>query len=139
MKQIIAILILGLFTGCTTVQPVQVDTNYVLALATANRFLDAWRSRDQDSGLALLSNRLRESRTEDEWRMAIAGISNPHHQSYEITHGKHLPDGRVQFDVWLHDHYTGQRYGVSPRRTADHMILIEVEKDEWRVDGVPPL
>jgi len=139
MKQITAILLLGLLAGCATVQQVQVDTDHILALSTANRFLEAWRSRNQDEGLGLLSHRLRKSQTEDEWRMAISGISNPHHQSHEITDGKRLPDGRIQFDVWLHDHYTGQRHGGSHRQAGEHIILIEVEKETWRVDGVPQL
>jgi len=139
MKHIAASLLLGVLTGCATVQTAQVDTDYVLALSTANRFLEAWRSRNQDAGLALLSPRLRKSQTEDNWRMAISGCSNPHHQSYEITGGKRLPDGRVQFDVWLHDHYTGQRSGHSPRQMAEHIILIKVGKEEWKVDGAPQL
>ena len=139
MKEIIAILLLGLLAGCATVQTAQVDADYVLALSTANRFLEAWRIRDQDAGLALLSPRLRKSQAEDEWRMAISGCSNPHHQSYEITGGRRLPDGRIQFDVWLHDHYTGQRYGASPRNAAEHIILIELEREQWRVDDTPQL
>jgi len=128
-----------LLAGCTTVQQKQVDTDYVLALSTANKFLEAWRSRGQDAGLALLSPRLRKSRTEDEWRMAISGISNPHHQSYEITGGKRLSDASIQFDVWLHDHYTGEQQASSPRQAAQHIILIKVGREEWEVDGVPQM
>ena len=95
MKAISTILFVALLAGCTTLRKPQVDTDYVLALSTANSFLEAWRLRRQEAGLALLSSRLRKSQTEDQWRLAISGSSNPHHLSYEITSGKRLPDGRI--------------------------------------------
>ena len=95
MKAISTILFVALLAGCTTLRKPQVDTDYVLALSTANSFLEAWRFRRQEAGLALLSSRLRKSQTEDQWRLVISGTSNPHHLSYEITSGKRLPDGRI--------------------------------------------
>ena len=139
MKQITAILLLGFLAGCATVQPVQVDTDYVLALSTANRFLEAWRSRNQETGLALLSPSLRKAQTEDEWRMGISGASNPHHHSYEVTNGESLPDGRIQFDVWLYEHYTGQKGEAVSRQKVKQIILIETGDGNWKVDGVPQL
>jgi hypothetical protein len=139
MRTVFTSLCIVLLAGCATVQLTQIDADYVLALSTANKLLEAWRSRDQDAGLALLSPRLRKTRTEDEWRMAISGISNPHHQSYEISDGKRLPDGRVRFVVCLHDHYTGHQQAASPRQKAQHIILINVGENKWQVDGVPQL
>jgi hypothetical protein len=137
MKAISTILLVLFLASCTTVQQAQVDSDYVLSLSTANKFLEAWRSRNQDAGLVLLSPSIRESRTDDEWRMAISGVSNPHHQSYEISGGKRLPDGRLQFDVWLYDHYTGQQDEPSTRGKPEHIILIKVNNKEWKVDEVP--
>ena len=138
-RLIIAVLCLVFVVGCANIEVAQVDTDYGLALATANKFLVAWRGRRQGVGLALLSPRLRMARTDDEWRMAISGVSNPHHQSYEIAGGKRLPDGRLQFNVWLHDHYTGERLPAAPRRTPQHIILIKAREEGWQVDRVPQL
>jgi hypothetical protein len=137
MKAISTILLVVFLAGCATVQRTQIDTDYVLALSSANKFLEAWRGRRQDAGLALLSPRLIKTRTEDQWRMAISGASNPHHQSYEIISGRRLPDGRIQFDIWLYDHYTGQQDKTSTRGKPEHIMLIKVNNKEWKVDGVP--
>jgi hypothetical protein len=137
MKAISTILLVLLLASCTTVQQAQVDSDYVIALSTANKFLEAWRGRRQNAGLALLSPRLIEMRTEDQWRMAISGASNPHHQSYELTSGRRFPDGRIQFDIWLYEHYTGQQDEPSTRGKPEHIILIKVNNKEWKVDEVP--
>jgi len=139
MRAIVASILVMLVAGCATVGEPHVDTDYVLALSSANTFLEAWRSRDQDSGLALLSDRLLKSRSEDEWRLAISGVSNPHHQSYEITRGHRLEDGRIQFSVWLYEHYTGERQAKSPRQISERIIVRKVRDDVWRIDEVPQL
>jgi hypothetical protein len=117
----------------------QVDTDYVLALSAANSFLEAWRTRDQERGLALLSPRLREANTEDYWRGLISGVSNPHHQAFEIDDGEKLPDGRFAFDVYLYDHYFGETDEVFPRNSPDQIVLTKTGPEDWRVDEVPEL
>jgi len=139
MKKVAALLLVLCLSGCSTARQPEVDTDYVLALSTANEFLEAWRKRDQAAGLSLLSARLRKSRTEPEWRQAISGISNPHHTSYEIGSGQRLPDGRIRFDIHLHYHYTGQRSGGAPRKGPRQIILIEVGNENWKVDEIPEL
>src|SRR5437868_13378646 len=70
-----------------------VDQDYVLALAAADRFLCAWRLRDQDAGLALVSDRLKRRRGEKELRSYLSGLSNPHHAAFEVSAGRRLKDG----------------------------------------------
>ena len=116
---------------------VSVDTDYVLALSAANTFLSAWQRRDQDVGITMLSPRLLQSRSEADWRMSISGVSDPHHQAYEITSGRRLPDGRFAFAVWLHEHYTGFKDEPSKRREPDTIIVVKVGAEKWRVDKTP--
>jgi hypothetical protein len=140
MKPIgIFLLVALLVAGCATTHTVQVDTDYVLALSAANRFLSAWRSRNQDNGLTELSPRLLKSKGERWWRDEISGISNPHHESYEITNGRRLPGGRFTFDVWLYEYYTGEKFAPTPRWRPDKIILIRVSPGEWKVDEAPDI
>jgi hypothetical protein len=139
VRAIVATILIVLTAGCATTGGPRVDTDYVLALSTANKFMEAWRSRDQDAGLALLSDELRASRPELDWRNAISGPSNPHHQSYEIADGVRLPDGRLRFSVWLYHHYTGLRHLLVPRGKPEWIVLIKTGQEEWKVDGMPQL
>jgi len=89
---------------------VYINTDYICALSAANEFLSAWRARHRDKGIAPLSPRLLQTKGEQWWRDEISGISNPHHEAYEICNGHRLPDGRFVFDVRLYEHYTGDVY-----------------------------
>ena len=113
-----------------------IDQNYVLALSTANGFLCAWRRREQEAGLALLSPSLRSRHSEEEVRMWISGISNPHHEAFEIGRGKRLRDGRYSFEVRLYEQYTGAKYRQK-RRKATSIVLSMSMDGEWLVDRLP--
>ena len=139
MRSVSIFLAIAVITGCNTRQQVYIDTDYIRALSTANLFMESWRHRRQDEAFALLSDRLRNSRTEDEWRMAISGASNPHHQAYEISNGRPLPDGRIQFDVRLFDHYTDMYREDIPLHAPEQIILIGNSDTGWIVDGIPHL
>jgi hypothetical protein len=152
MRIVAAAVVLCVFmAGCASA-PRQssrlIDDEYVLALSAADEFLGAWRMRDQDRGLAILSPRLLRSKGEARWRQAISGVSNPHHESYEVTNGRRLPDGRYSFDVYVYWYYTGEperrrREG----KPAEHwekgppqkILLLKTGLDEWKVDEVPEI
>jgi len=142
---IIPILFATLLSACLPASnrlppsPALIDTDYILALSVANRFLSAWQNRDQDVGIAVLSNHLLQSRSEEGWRMAISGISNPHHQAYEITNGRRLRDGRFAFTIRLYNHYTGFKERAKSRGTPSTIILVKTGKEQWRVDELPEM
>lgn len=114
----------------------EIDQNYVLALGTANQFLCAWQSRDTHAGMKLLSSPLKAKRSEEDWNQYISGISNPHHESFEISSGTKLGDDRIAFEVRLYEHYTGER-GEKPRPAASKIILTKVGVESWLVDETP--
>ena len=135
-------MILCVLTACASrprqnTQPI--DNDYVLALAAANEFLEAWRSRDQERGLAVLSPRLRKSKDEEFLRFDISGISNPHHESYEVTNGRRLPDGRYAFDVWLWEYYTAGQAGdpTTEKPLPYRVIVVKTGLETWQVDDMP--
>jgi len=142
-RAIVPVIVLGVLTGCSSESGPEaeafIDTDYVLALSAADRFLTAWRNRDQDVGLALLSSRLVKSKGEQHWRNEISGMSNPHHEAYEISGGRRLGDGRFAFDVWVHAHYTGFRVEPVRKSKPSRIILMRVAPEEWKVDEVPDL
>ena len=134
---------LGTLAGCSQggqVGPAAdaaVDGDYILALTAANEFLDAWRMRDQVKGVALLTPELLAAEGREAWGATISGCSNPHHESYEITGGRRLADGRFAFDIQLYLYYTNfpDVYN-SPRVPPGTMVLKKVAHEEWRVDGL---
>jgi hypothetical protein len=91
---------------------------YLETLQTANAFLWAWLTRDADGGLQLLSDRLRTQINDESWlRQFVVGLSNLHHQAFEIGHGRQQTPSRYAFPVTLYELYTGEptgaRYGAS--------------------------
>ena len=115
---------------------VYINTDYICALSAANEFLSAWRARHRDKGIASLSPRLLQTKGEQLWRDVVSGISNPHHEAYEICNGHRLPDGRFAFDVWFYEHYTGDVYYRGKRWEADKIVLVKVRPEKWKVDEI---
>jgi hypothetical protein len=113
-----------------------IDQDYVLALSTANHFLAAWAARSEDEGLALLTPRLKNKYPEEYFRSYISGLSNPHHQAFEVGRGKRLPSGYFSFPVAMYECYTGQK------ESYDHLkpltiVVIQTGPDTWLVDELP--
>jgi hypothetical protein len=113
-----------------------IDQDYVLALATANRFLCAWQMRDQEKGRALLSSNLRKQHKEEYFRQYLAGVSNPHHAAYEIGSGQRVAKDRFAFEVRLYQHTTGAKW-TGPPPAPSQIFLRKAGAEAWRVDGLP--
>lgn len=66
----------------------------------------------------------------------LSGISNPHHQSYEVWNGRALARGRIRFLVRLYENYTAQPWhGEMP--PVSTIVLVQTGQWEWKVDRVP--
>lgn len=113
-----------------------IDQDYVLALSAADQFMYAWATRNQDDGLALLSPRLKNKFPEEYLRSYISGISNPHHQAFEVGGGKRLPSGGFSFPVAMYMHYTGQRENSGPPKPLT-IVMIQAGPENWLVDELP--
>ena len=110
------------------------EVAYALALSAADQFLTAWQFRRQDDGLALISDSVKQKNSEEDLRTYISGLSNPHHESFEICCGDRLKDGRFSFDVTLYEDVTGDNTCSS--RSAK-IIVVEESKGVWLVDSLP--
>jgi len=108
--------------------PAPEDPGYVLALATANRFLHAWQTGDLEAGMVLLSDHVRHSRNPDEIEQFFSGAAD---RAFEIMHGKGKP-GRCRFPVVL---VTGE--GRRTHRKFSEIILVNTGKNDWVVDKLP--
>jgi disulfide oxidoreductase YuzD len=115
-----------------------VDQDYVLALHTVNRFLCAWTMRSQEEGLQLLSPSLKRRFSEENLRMYIAGISNPHHTAFEVGRGRRLDTKHYAFGVTLYEHYTGQKWSRKKPGPLK-LVVVQISPEEWLVDELPGL
>jgi hypothetical protein len=111
----------------------QVDPDYIAALAAANRFLHAWQTQDQETGLLMLTDAAKRATTETRL-VAFFAPGSGVEQGYEISHGRKLKAGRYIFPVVLlvrgSDH--------KPKRPRlSQIIVIRTSKDDWAVDKLP--
>lgn len=104
------------------------DSGYVVALATANRFLSAWQSGDLETGMLLLSDQARRSQTADSLEKVFARESN---RAFEISSGK-CDHGTCRFPIVM---LSGD--GSHVRRNFSQLILINAGKHDWVVNKFP--
>ncbi len=112
-----------------------VDPDYIYALGTANHFLHAWQTQDQETAILLLSDRLKQSTAD----IALDGFltckgSKP--QSFEIGRGKKLATGRYRFPIALFQNpanSTSKR--LHPQSSA--LVVLKTGKNEWAIDQLP--
>lgn len=112
-----------------------IERDYVVALATANDFLRAWQIRDQETGLLLLTDRLKQ-RTSEQALVNFFLTGTSQRQGYEIGRGKKLAPGRYQFPVSLlqeHAAATSKRM----RAPASVLVVIREGKNDWAIDQLP--
>ena len=113
-----------------------IDQDYVLALSAANHFLSAWATRNEDDGLALLSPRLKNKYPEEYFRSFVSGVSNPHHQAFEVGRGRRLPTGAFAFPVAMYECYTGQKEPYDHPKALT-IVVIQSGPESWVVDELP--
>ena len=109
-----------------------VDTDYILALSAANHFLHAWQTSDQETGILMLTNRIKQKTSEDALSDFFSSDSS-RPQSFEIERGRRLAPGRYKFPVTLF-HNPANRQG-NPRSSA--LVVVHAGKDDWAIDRLP--
>jgi hypothetical protein len=109
-----------------------VDQEYIAALATANRFLQAWQSQDQETGILLLSDKVKGHTAEEHLQSFFSRADNAQ-EAYEISGGRKLKAGRYIFSVALFN----SRNGTWMQRRSSRMIVTRVGKNDWAVDKLP--
>jgi hypothetical protein len=111
-----------------------IDRDYVIALSAADRFLHAWQTDDEEAGILMLSDHLKQRTNEDAVHRFFSVESA--RASYEIGRGHKLSSGRYEFPVVLFPSASqnGPRW-MHPQSSA--LILIKAGKSDWTIDKLP--
>jgi hypothetical protein len=116
------------------------DPDYVFALATANDFLHAWQTQDRETGILLLTDRLKQ-RIAENTLAAFFSPSRCQRQAFEIGPGKKLASGRYQFPVSLYqkpDTATLAKTAFrSPRPHPSALLVVKTGRNDWAIDQLP--
>ncbi len=108
-----------------------VDTDYISALMTANRFLQAWQNHDQETGLLLLSDAAKQKTSADD----LEHFFSSRQAAYEITRGQKVRGNRYRFSVVLFEAPEGSH----PRHGYSELVVRRTEANDWIVDTLPRL
>jgi hypothetical protein len=134
MQTLVASLLVVIFavpsSGKSKTTP-PVDPDYVYALATANHFLHAWQTQDQETAILLLSDRLKQRTSESSLDALLSSnVSKP--QSFEIGRGKRLAPGRYQFPIAL---FQAKAKWTHPQTAA--LVVVKNGNNDWAIDRLP--
>jgi hypothetical protein len=106
------------------------DSNYIAALATANRFLAAWQDNDQAAAMPWVTNRAKQQSTEEGVDKLFSGSST---RAFEISRGRLVRQGRYQFSIVL---VQNDDSGHTHRRFTE-LIITNTGNNDWAVDKLP--
>ena len=106
------------------------DSNYVAALAIANRLLDAWQNNDQAGAMPLITNRAKQQSTEEGIDKLFSG---PAMRAFEITRGRSLRQESYHFAIVL---LQADDSGRTTRRFTE-LVVINTGRNDWAVDKLP--
>jgi len=111
------------------------DSDYVLALGTANDFLHAWQTQDREAGILLLTDHAKEHASEDALRRFFS--PKPRwSQSFEIHRGHKLGPGRYRFPVSLFQQPAGaSAKWMRPQQSS--LVVVKRSSTEWSIDRLP--
>jgi hypothetical protein len=105
------------------------DPSYSSALATANRFLQAWQTQDHETGIMMLTDDARQHASREQLQ---AFFSPGPEAAYEIKRGHRVGASEYTFPAVL--------FGFSdaaPHPHVCHIVITKAGKDDWAVDRVP--
>jgi len=105
-----------------------IDPAYVSALSTADRFLHAWQTGDLETGMVLLSDRVRHSQDPEKLEEYF---STRNERGFEITRGR-SERRHYRFPVVLVTNSSGHA-----RRRFSEIVMVNTGKNEWVVDKLP--
>ena len=107
------------------------DDDYVSALTTANRFLQAWQNHDQETVVLLLTNGAKQRCSEDHLDSFLSFGS----RAYEVGRGRKLPGGRYAFPITIFAPLSNEHRPAHPRYAE--LIVAKTAKNDWAVDKLP--
>jgi hypothetical protein len=114
-------------------QTAPVDQNYVSALATADRFLHAWQTQDEESGILMLTDRARQHTSEEALQgFFTSGVVT--RDGFEIGRGRKLRLNCYEFPVALFQKSSPHHKWVQPQSST---LVVVKSGSEWAIDRLP--
>jgi hypothetical protein len=107
------------------------DSDYISALATANHFLYAWQSQDEEGGIVMLTDAAKHHTSSDK---LDSFFSHSGTASYQVQRGKKLAKGRYVFPVALFTATAGKNARIHSYYSE---IVIFQAGGDWAVDKLP--
>ncbi|HEY1463707.1 MAG TPA: hypothetical protein VGF44_09850 [Terriglobales bacterium] len=107
------------------------DSDYISALATANHFLYAWQSQDEEGGIVMLTDAAKHHTSQDK---LDSFFSHNGAASYQVQRGKKLAKGRYVFPVALFTATEGKNAHI---HSYYSQIVIFQAGGDWAVDKLP--
>lgn len=134
---LLVIAVLMVFTFLQDQKEPYIDKDYLQALNTADRYLYAWTMRDGSIAYELITQDLKKNYTDfNDFQLHFAGVSNPHHQAFEICGFQQMSEERICFRVWLYEDYTGVDIRQFKRPKPYLLELVKVDKEKWLVNNL---
>jgi hypothetical protein len=110
------------------------DSDYISALSAANHFLYAWQTNDQETGILMLTDHMKQ-KTLEKALASFFSSSAATSQSFEIGHGRKLGPGRYKFPVTLFQTNANRR----TRPQASTLVVVRAGKNDWAIDKLPEI
>lgn len=85
----------------------------------------------------LLTEKVKSSVPQADLRMFFSGLSNPHHQGFEVIGNEYVDENTIRFHVWLYEYYTGETPPPAERPEPYSIEVIKVNEDIWSVNNLP--
>jgi hypothetical protein len=123
------LLILPPLSAAKMPNPSSVDSDYVSALAAADRFLQAWQSGDAENGISLLTEHAKKNENPDDLDKFFSAPKSP---AFEIDRGKRMKRGRYEFPVVMVSRTSNKLH-----RRFSSIVIVNTSDNDWAVDKLP--
>jgi hypothetical protein len=104
-------------------------SDYMRALAAADRFLQAWQGSDIETGMVMLTGHAKNKMSRDELDRLFSSSAPA---AYEIARGKFLRRGRYEFPVVLLN-----ASARKSQRRFSNIIVLNTGDNDWAIDKLP--
>jgi hypothetical protein len=108
------------------------DADYISALSAANRFMNAWQTRDQETIMLMLSDSAKHQATAEHMNEFLSAEDSD--KAFEISQGKKLKTDQYSFAVGLFSTAPGAKHIHSK---YSQLIVVRTSAHDWAVDKLP--
>ena len=108
------------------------DVEYISALAAANRFMNAWQTRDHETIMLMLSDAAKHQATTEHMNEFLSADATD--RAFEIGQGKQLKPDQYAFTVGLFSTTPGAKHIHS---RYSQVMVVRTSAHDWAIDKLP--